>query len=365
MTKPLKILTIVGARPQFIKAAAVSYEILQRQTSGNPIQEVILHTGQHFDENMSDVFFQELAIPKPRYHLGIHGGTHGKMTGRMIEGIEAILLQEQPDLLMVYGDTNSTLAGAIAASKLHIPIVHVEAGLRSFNLKMPEEVNRIVTDRLSSLLLVPSDAGMENLRKEGVEHWDTKVVRTGDVMLDCVHLFRPHAVRPPNVVSDQPFVLCTVHRAENTDDPVRLNQILGAIEEISHYQPVIWPIHPRTRSKLNGWSPKDPRVELLEPVGYLNMVWLLDRCSHVVTDSGGLQKEAFYFQKPCITVRDETEWVELVHHQFNFLAGADQKRISQIFLHETFASNWNVLDYGSGRASATVVDAIIALHESV
>ncbi len=319
----MKILTILGARPQFIKAGSVSREI----TKHDNITEIVVHTGQHYDANMSDIFFEQMHIPKPDYFLGIGGKSHGAMTGQMIEKIEEIALKEIPDWIMVYGDTNSTLAGALVASKLHIKLAHVEAGLRSFNMDMPEEINRILTDRVSHLLFCPTDAAVKNLHREGYANFDCDIVKSGDVMQDGAIFYKKLAVKPGINVSDD-FVLCTVHRAENTDNPVRLEAIFTALSEIGTEKQVILPLHPRTKKMIEGLAAIDTgRLTLIEPVGYLEMVWLIDHCDLVITDSGGLQKEAFFFKKACVTLRDETEWVELVDNGFNVLVGADKEKI--------------------------------------
>ncbi|WP_420554894.1 non-hydrolyzing UDP-N-acetylglucosamine 2-epimerase [Neptuniibacter marinus] len=360
----MKIITILGARPQFIKAGSVSREIIRQREAGCDIQEVIVHTGQHYDANMSDVFFEEMQIPKPDYFLGIGGKTHGAMTGQMIEKIESILVKEEPDWVMVYGDTNSTLAGAIAASKLHIKIAHVEAGLRSFNMRMPEEVNRILTDRISSVLFCPTQAAVDNLTKEGVDSWqtDTSVVLSGDVMQDGALFYKGLAQKPSNLNIAGDCVLCTIHRAENTDDPQRLKQIISALNEIAQTQQVILPLHPRTKKLLEMGEYDTSNLSIIDPVGYLNMVWLIDNCSLVMTDSGGLQKEAYFFGVPCITMRDETEWVELVEAGANVLVGADKKRILDAY-HNTKSSS--VVEthsedlYGGGKASKRIVKVLL------
>lgn len=320
----MKIVTIIGARPQFIKAAVVSRVF----ASCDEMEEVIVHTGQHFDANMSEVFFEEMAIPKPHYNLNINGLGHGAMTGQMLEKIEEVLLQEKPDWVLVYGDTNSTLAGALAAKKLHIRVAHVEAGLRSFNMEMPEEINRILTDRISDVLLCPTDTAIENLKMEGFENMDCWIVKNGDVMQDAA-LFYSDKAKRPEVTIPEHFVLCTVHRAENTDDPERLAGIFEALENISETLPVVLPLHPRTRGKLMAlnYDFSNSKVCFIEPVGYLEIVWLLKNCKLVMTDSGGLQKDAYFFGKYCVTMRDETEWVELVENGFNLLAGSDRDRI--------------------------------------
>jgi UDP-GlcNAc3NAcA epimerase len=357
----MKIVTILGARPQFIKAGSVSREILRHQESGADIQEVIVHTGQHYDANMSDIFFAEMQIPKPHYFLGIGGKTHGAMTGQMIEKIEEILAQEKPDWVMVYGDTNSTLAGAIAASKLHIKIAHVEAGLRSFNMRMPEEVNRILTDRISSVLFCPTQTAVDNLNNESIGNWqtDAKVVLSGDVMQDGALFYKGFAQKLQGLVISDDFVLCTIHRAENTDDPMRLGQIVSALSEIAQTKQVILPLHPRTKKILQAGNYNTDNLTIIDPVGYLNMVWLIDNCSLVMTDSGGLQKEAYFFTVPCITLRCETEWVELVEAGANVLVGADKTEIKKAYNDHVFAKNFDLDLYGKGNAAHNIAETLI------
>ena len=319
----MRLLSVVGARPQFIKASVVS---LALKRAG--IEELLLHTGQHFDANMSDVFFADLGIPEPSIRLDIHGGSHGVMTGRMLEAIEQALLDHRPDRVLVYGDTNSTLAGALAAAKLHIPVAHVEAGLRSFDRRMPEELNRIVTDQLSDVLYCPTDTAVANLASEGVGtgRSTTAVLQVGDVMEDSTRLFARAARAPEGLADRRGFVLATLHRAENTDDPARLAALVGALNTLHRQYHVILPVHPRTRGAI-AKAGLSLDVEATDPVGYLEMLWLIDRCGLVVTDSGGLQKEAFFMGRPCVTTRDTTEWVELVEAGVNVLAGADEALI--------------------------------------
>lgn len=351
----MKILTILGARPQFIKAGSVSREIAKHDT----IHEVIIHTGQHYDANMSDIFFDEMKIPKPDYYLGIGGKSHGAMTGQMIEKIEEVVLKEQPDWILVYGDTNSTLAGAIVASKLHIPLAHIEAGLRSYNMKMPEEINRILTDRVSQVLFCPTDAAVNNLKNEGFESFGCSIIKSGDVMQDGA-IFYKNVAKKPNIDTRDEYILCTIHRAENTDDAVRLKNILDALEEIGTAKQIILPIHPRTRKIIDdlGYSLKN--ITVIDPVGYLEMVWLIDHCSLVMTDSGGLQKEAFFFSKPCITLRDETEWIELVENGFNALSGANTAKIIELYYSYPFAQNFQLNLYGDGNATPIIVKQLLS-----
>ena len=358
----MKILTILGARPQFIKAGSVSREIINQANSGKNIEEVIVHTGQHYDANMSDIFFEEMMIPKPAYHLGIGGNTHGAMTGKMIEGVENILLKEDPDWVMVYGDTNSTLAGAIAASKLKVKIAHVEAGLRSYNMNMPEEVNRILTDRISTKLFCPTQAAYENLQKEGIDSWHSgaEAIITGDVMLDGAIFYRNFSRKPEGVELPSEYVLCTLHRAENTDNVSRLKDIFTALQSIALKVQVVLPLHPRTKKIIAAAGIDTTGLTLIEPLGYLNMIWLIDNCRVVMTDSGGLQKEAYFFDKPCITLRDETEWVETVESGWNRLVGASMKKIECAF--SDFAQNTPSQKadlYGRGEASHYIVKQML------
>jgi len=350
----MKVVTILGARPQFIKAGSVSREIAKHKE----INEVIVHTGQHYDANMSDIFFDEMKIPKPDYFLGIGGKSHGAMTGQMIEKIEEVCLTEKPDWVMVYGDTNSTLAGAIVASKLHIKLAHIEAGLRSFNMKMPEEVNRILTDRVSNILFCPTDTAVQNLKNEGYDNLDVKVVKSGDVMQDGA-IFYKNLAQKPSCDIQEDYILCTIHRAENTDDATRLQDIFAALNEIAEQKQIILPLHPRTKKILKELQIDTDNLTIIDPVGYLEMVWLIDNCSLVMTDSGGLQKEAYFFAKQCITLRDETEWVELVENGFNTLVGADKMKILTVFNNTPAFSDKDLDLYGGGRASEKIVKELM------
>lgn len=349
----MKIVTIVGARPQFIKAAVVSRAFREWRPE---VQEILVHTGQHYDANMSDVFFDELDIPRPNYNLGVGGGSHGQNTGRMIEKIEAILLEEKPDWVLVYGDTDSTLAGALASVKLHIPVAHVEAGLRSFNRRMPEEINRLLTDHVSSLLLLPGEGARANLSKEGIEGDNVQVV--GDVMYDAALFYRSKASRPAATALQDlipgTFALCTIHRAENTDDPERMRQILSGLAAIE--ATVLLPLHPRTKHRLEGFGIDVPgNVIVIDPVGYLDMVWLEANCSLVMTDSGGVQKEAYFHGKYCVTLRDETEWVELVEAGVNRLVGANSQAIKDAYAYfagKQFVASNSI--YGDGFAAKKI-----------
>lgn len=351
----MNIITIVGARPQFVKAAVVSREI----STHDDIHETIIHTGQHFDPNMSDLFFEEMRIPAPGYNLNINSLSHGAMTGKMLEEIEKVLLNKKPDWVLVYGDTNSTLAGALAAKKLHIRVAHVEAGLRSFNMTMPEEINRILTDRISDILFCPTETAIRNLQNEGFDHFDSRVVLSGDVMLDAALFYRQYS-RPPQIELKRDFVLATLHRAENTDSPEYLSEIIRALETISREQDVLLPLHPRTRAKLeaSGYNTRLSPIRFIDPVGYLEMIYLLDKCSLVMTDSGGLQKEAFFFRKYCITLRNETEWTELVDHGYNTLAGNSYDRIIQAYREQPHPDFSPPL-YGDGHAAKVIVDTLI------
>lgn len=365
----MKILTVVGARPQFIKAAVVSRAIGEQNqflSQNQQIEEVLVHTGQHYDDNMSEVFFQEMHIPVPRYHLEISGGNHGNMTGRMLGALEQLMLEEKPYAVLVYGDTNSTLAGALAAAKLHIPVAHIEAGLRSFNMKMPEEINRILTDRISHWLFCPTETAINNLQQEGAGKWPgVQIYNVGDVMYDAALFYRQSAIAG-QIVSEllekykEGFYLATVHRQENTDDITRLTNIITSLEEISKRVPVIMPLHPRTRKCLENWGIELEYIDCIEPVGYFDMVCLLDKCRAVFTDSGGVQKEAYFFHKPCVTLRNETEWVELVEHGFNVLAGADKERIirTEQGLNTFTPDNWIPL-YGDGDAGKKIVHILL------
>jgi UDP-GlcNAc3NAcA epimerase len=358
----MKILTILGARPQFIKAAALSREFKKH----SEINEVIIHTGQHFDQNMSDIFFKEMEIPKPDYFLDINSLNHGAMTGRMMEKIETIIEKENPDFVLVYGDTNSTLAGAITAKKRHIKLIHVEAGLRSFNMNMPEEINRILTDRISDYLFCPTPQSQKNLIKEGFANFNCKVEVVGDVMEDAIRFYSEKASQQSKILVKnklKKYILCTIHRQENTDDLVRLTQIINAINEINSTIQVVLPLHPRTKTIISK-NNLQLNAKIIDPVGYFDMLNLTKNAKLVLTDSGGLQKEAFILKKFCITLRDETEWVELVENKVNFLAGANTKKIVLLTLNKlktSFTCNKNL--YGGGKASEKIV-GFLSIHAS-
>lgn len=326
-----KIITILGARPQFVKAAVLSRVIAEHKE----IEEVIIHTGQHYDSNMSEVFFTEMEIPKPKYNLQINGLGHGEMTGQMLSKIEPILIDENPDAIVIYGDTNSTIAGALAARKLDIKVIHIEAGLRSFNMKMPEEINRILTDRISNLLLCPTDTAIKNLKNEGFDSLDIKVVKSGDIMKDAVEYYSKTSEEKSSIISDfglvkNEFVLATIHRQENTDDIEKLKSIFKGLEQISKEKKVVLPLHPRTK-KILETNQLDYDIEMIDPVGYFDMLELLKNCNMVVTDSGGLQKEAFFNKKHCVIARNETEWVELVENGFAAIVGSDTVKMVNAF----------------------------------
>jgi UDP-GlcNAc3NAcA epimerase len=362
----MKIVTVVGARPQFVKAATLSAAIVAHQRRGTSVDEVMVHTGQHYDQNMSQIFFDQLEVPRPKYNLAVGSGPHGAMTGKMLGAIEQVLLDEKPDWLLVYGDTNSTLAGALAAAKLHVPVCHVEAGLRSFDKRMPEEVNRILTDHLSELLLCPTWAAVVNLKNEGVTRG---VHHVGDVMYDAALMFAKVAAPVADVlarygVTSKRYLLATVHRAENTDDPDRLEGILAALVNLANEsRPVLLPLHPRTRHKLKtcrleSLLARNPALKTVEPVSFLDMIVLEQQAELILTDSGGVQKEAYFQGVPCVTLRDETEWVETVDAGWNQLAGADPVRIEQAVAASR--PGRAIDEYGNGDAAARVLELLLA-----
>lgn len=354
----MKVLTVIGARPQFIKAAVLSRAF---SSFGTNVKEILVHTGQHYDANMSDIFFDELGIPRPDYNLCIGGGSHGQNTGRMLEKLEEIMIREMPSCVLVYGDTDSTLAGALAASKLHIPVAHVEAGLRSFNKRMPEEINRVLTDHISTLLFAPSEIARSNLDNEGVS--SDKVFVVGDVMHDAARYYKKYARKPSWFdtlpLSDEPnnFVLCTIHRAENTDDLERMKAILQGLEHSKI--PIILPLHPRTFKRLEAYGLGFPdSVFVVEPVGYLEMVWLEANCKLIATDSGGVQKEAYFHEKACVTLRNETEWTELVEAGINVVAGADAAKITNAINSLSWIASSDDI-YGDGMAAAKIASILL------
>jgi UDP-GlcNAc3NAcA epimerase len=350
-----KIVTIIGARPQFVKASAVSRAL----QNSHGVEEIIVHTGQHYDPNMSEVFFKEMEIPEPRYNLEVNGAGHGAMTGRMLEKIERVLLDEKPQLVMVYGDTNSTLAGALAARKLNIPLAHVEAGLRSFKMTMPEEINRILTDRISDLLFCPTEKAISNLENEGFRQFNCKIYQVGDVMYDSALYYANRADQKSGIIrhldlENKPFVLCTIHRQENTDDIANLKSIIRTLNHLSHTVSVVLPLHPRTRKIMQQHS-LITEFETIDPVGYFDILSLLKNCRLVITDSGGMQKEAYFFGKYCLTLRDETEWVELTEQGYNILVGVNEKKITDAFhlrVNEPFVNKQSL--YGDGNASQKI-----------
>ena len=355
----MKLVTILGARPQFVKAAAVSAAL-----SKNPdMQEVLVHTGQHYDPEMSEIFFAELKVREPTHNLGIGSGLHGAQTGRMLESIENVLLSERPDWVLVYGDTNSTLAGALAAAKLHIPVAHVEAGLRSFNLLMPEELNRKITDHISRLLFAPTLTARHNLKHEGINGSSVHVV--GDVMYDASRIFGDQAKRKSHILADlklaqKEYILATLHRAENTDNPSRLQNILGALIQIAREFPVVLPLHPRTRKVLMNadlWDHASQRLMFIQPVGLLDMILLEKGARLIVTDSGGVQKEAYFHHVPCVTVRDETEWIELVELKCNRLASPTSVESVVAALRAALESkpSFSEQPFGDGHAAERIV----------
>lgn len=388
----MKVVDIVGARPQFIKLAPIlrAVERHNQDHPDNPIHEVLVHTGQHYDYEMSQVFFDELGLKSPDYHLGVGSGTHAHQTGETLKRIEEVLLKENPDLVMVYGDTNSTLSGALAAAKLQIPVAHVEAGLRSFNRRMPEEINRVLTDHVSNLLFCPTETAVANLRREGFYHilnyGETApnpltilqplnpcgrntplVINTGDVMYDAVLQYSELAEERSRILGElnlepKGYALATVHRAENTDEPERLRSIFLGLEVVADRGlPVVVPLHPRTRKALSSLSPdrnfSSTPLSLIDPVSYYDVLVLEKNARVILTDSGGVQKEAFFFKVPCVTLREDTEWVETVETRWNVLAGYDHEQITQAAFHarQGDESAW---PYGGGGAAEQVVDTI-------
>lgn len=352
----MKIITVIGARPQFIKAAAISNKLRKNNN------EILIHTGQHYDENMSKIFFEELSIPYPDYNLAVGSGGHGKQTGEMLIKLEKIYEDEKPDLVLVYGDTNSTLAGALVASKLLVPIVHVEAGLRSFNKSMPEEQNRILTDHLSSNLFAPTETAVRNLKIEGIiDH----VYNVGDVMFDAVLHFGKIAKDKSKIINNlglnhKDFILTTIHRAENTNDIVKLKNIIEALNDSN--KTIVIPLHPRTSKYISEYGLKfNKNIMVINPIGYLDMLSLENNCEKIVTDSGGVQKEAFFMKKPCITIRDETEWVETVENGWNRIVGTNKEKISEAIT--TFKPEMpQDLIFGDGNSSEKICNILECLN---
>ncbi len=375
----MKIVTIVGARPQFIKAAIVRRAVDNHNQKSSPkrsIREILVHTGQHYDYLMNRVFFEELEIPKPDYNLGVGSGSHGKQTGIMIERIETVLEQEKPDSVVVYGDTNSTLAGALAAAKLNIPVAHVEAGLRSYVRTMPEETNRLLTDHLSTFLFCPTTQAIRNLSKEGIKDGREKIVRNvGDVMYDSILYNSKLAEKKSSILKDlglltqnselrtPNYYLATLHRAENTDDPEKLVSILGALNTLSKTVPVILPLHPRTRKmmKIHHLISKAQKVRFIDPVSYLNMLMLAKNARAILTDSGGVQKEAYWLRVPCVTLRDETEWIETVQSGWNVLVGTGTRKIlkGMKYLKRKQPSRRRLDLFGDGKAGEKIIQVLV------
>jgi UDP-GlcNAc3NAcA epimerase len=415
----LKVLTVIGARPQFIKAAVLSRLIKQEKYSSK-IKEIIVHTGQHYDENMSDIFFKEMEIPKPDYHLGIGSLSHGAMTAAMLEKIEKLILKEKPEILLVYGDTNSTLAGALAASKLLVPVAHVEAGLRSFMMSMPEEQNRRLTDHLSTYLFCPTEVAVKNLEKEGIPYKDFSEINSkknseinlknssqnssknnsennsenkltnnlknslqnnskeiikpsadekliclcGDIMYEASLYYRKKAENNDSRILEklpEKFILLTMHRQENTDDILRLSSIFSALNKIQEYE-IVFPVHPRTKKVIEKNGIKlNKHIHCIEPVGYFDMLLLESKCYFIMTDSGGVQKEAYFFGKPCITLRDSTEWTELVESGWNTLVGADEEKIMAT-VKKMPKYGKDIKLYGEGNTSEIILDTLISFN---
>ncbi|MCR9226402.1 MAG: UDP-N-acetylglucosamine 2-epimerase (non-hydrolyzing) [Flavobacteriaceae bacterium] len=351
----MRILTILGARPQFIKASSLSREIAKCEFC----EEIIVHTGQHFDDNMSKIFFEEMNIPKPKYNLEINSLSHGAMTGRMLEEIEKVILIEKPDWVVVYGDTNSTIAGALAAKKLHVKVAHVEAGLRSFDMRMPEEINRILTDQISDVLFCPTQIAVQNLTNEGFLGKGNKIVMSGDIMLDSALYYKKSMKRPKSLSQEGGFKLVTIHREENTNSPKRLWSIINALNMLSKEgHNLVWPIHPRTKKIIDNYDWKI-HFRCIDPVGYLEMLYLINRCSLVITDSGGLQKEAYFFGKHCLTLRDSTEWVELVENKANTLIKVEDETLTDVLRCniDNKVDNSSHL-YGDGNAALIILNQL-------
>jgi UDP-GlcNAc3NAcA epimerase len=372
----MKMVTIVGARPQFIKAAAIRRAIQKINRRKRRIQEILVHTGQHYDTMMDKVFFEELNLPKPDYHLGVGSGSHAEQTGKMLERIERVLEKERPETVMVYGDTNSTLAGALAAAKLKIPVAHVEAGLRSYNPAMPEEINRLLTDHLSTFLFCPTDQAVRNLLKEGIKDGGTRIVKNvGDVMYDSILYYSKIAekkstilhglnlVNPQSAIRNPQYYLATLHRAKNTDDPKVLNSILKALNEIGRNTFVVLPLHPRTKKMIKAYHlfSEFKNIKFIGPVSYLDMLKLGKNAKAILTDSGGVQKEAYWFGVPCLTLREETEWVETIKSGWNVLVGTSTERIVKEVSHTEGRRRYRKGNkiFGDGEASQRIVRILI------
>ena len=359
----MKCLSVVGARPQFIKAAVISRRIRSKKN----MKEILVHTGQHYDTNMSKVFFDDMGIPEPDYNLNVGSGSHGVQTGLMLIRLEECVMNEKPDVILVYGDTNSTLAGALVGAKLHITVAHVEAGLRSFDMRMPEEVNRVLTDRISSLLFCPSRVAVDNLRKEAITNG---VHNVGDVMYDAILYYRDMAVKKSNILkelslNDEEYILATVHRDFNTDDPRNLKNIIDAFVECK--EKIVFPAHPRTVKTLKEFKLYDKvltagNVKLIKPVGYLDFIRLEIGAKKIVTDSGGIQKEAYFLHTPCITLRESTEWVELVEKGWNVLVGMDEEKILSAINLFSVNSSYDDNMYGDGSAGKKIIEILSSIH---
>lgn len=350
----MKVVTVVGARPQFVKAAVVLAEFAKR----NDIDEVLIHTGQHFDDNMSRMFFEEMNLKKPDYQLDINNLPHGALTGRMMERLETIFADEKPDWVIVFGDTDTTLAAVLSAKKMNLRVAHVEAGLRSFNMQMPEEINRIVTDRISDLLFCPTQNAAQNLLSEGISK--DKIVISGDVMKDAMIQFGPK-MRKPNISIPKDFILCTFHRAEIVNNSTKLLEMVASLEQLCNLAPIVCPLHPHTRKVLtyNNFDFSNTKISFISPVGYLEMLYLLNNCKLVLTDSGGLQKEAYFAKKICLTLRNETEWTELVNCGYNILTTTNPEQIIKL-TKTNFDKiiNFNECLYGNGNAASIIVNNI-------
>ena len=364
----LKILTIVGARPQFVKAATISRVIAKN----DDITEYIVHTGQHYDDAMSEVFFRELNIPKPNINLNIGSGFHGEQTGLMLIAIEQAILEQKPDVVLVYGDTNSTLAGALATTKLHTLLYHIEAGLRSYNRKMPEEINRVLTDHASDLLFAPTENAVKQLQLEGIP--EAKIILSGDVMYDAALFYAKKAEKQSKILEQldlqhQEYILATIHRAENTDDPITLKRIMAELDTVAAKYRVIFPIHPRTKSKLSELAIKTNYIHMIKPVGYLDMVQLEKYSQLIITDSGGVQKEAYFHKKPCITLRTETEWQELIDEGWNKLSSPSEMTMDSLLQDVNIALSQanrgsNEFLYGTGNSAQYIIQRIIDQYKN-